>query len=74
MDVLKLTQIGNSLGVVLPKELLGRMNVGKGDQLFVSRSPAGWVLSPYDPTVAEQVERGRTLMKRYRDTFRELAR
>jgi hypothetical protein len=50
------------------------MNVGKGDQLFVSRSPAGWVLSPYDPTVAEQVERGRTLMKRYRDTFRELAR
>ncbi len=74
MDVLKLTQIGNSLGVVLPKELLGRMNVGKGDQLFVSRSPSGWLLSPFDPTVAEQVERGRAVMKRYRDTFRELAK
>jgi putative addiction module antidote len=74
MDVLKLTQVGNSVGVILPRDLLRRMNVDKGDQVFVTQSPAGWVLTPYDPTVAEQVEAGRKFMKQYRDTFRALAK
>jgi putative addiction module antidote len=74
MDVLKLTQVGNSVGVILPRELLRQMDLDKGDQVFVTRSPAGWVLTPYDPKVAEQVEAGRKFMRQYRDTFRELAK
>jgi putative addiction module antidote len=74
MDALKLTQIGNSVGVVLPKDVLRQMNVEKGDTLFLTRSPLGWVLTPYDPQIAEQVEAGRAFIKQYRDTFRELAK
>ena len=73
MTSLKLTAVGTSTGVVIPKEMLQRMKVGRGDYLHVAETAEGYVITPYDPTVDEQVEAGRDFMKRYRDTFRKLA-
>ena len=70
----KLTSIGTSTGVVIPKDMLARLNVEKGDELFVVESPAGFTLTPYDPDVEEQLRLGREFMKDYRDTFRALAK
>lgn len=74
MFALKLTQIGNSVGVVLPKELLGLLHVEKGDTLYVTQSPSGVTLTPYDPAVEEQLAQGRDFMREYRDTFHLLAK
>jgi len=74
MFALKLTQIGNSVGVVLPKELLGLLHVEKGDTLYVTQSPSGVTLTPYDPAVEEQLAQGRDFMREYRDTFHVLAK
>jgi putative addiction module antidote len=74
LQALKLTQIGNSVGVILPKEILARLRVAKGDTLFITEAPDGVMLTPYDPEVAEQVEAGREFMREFRDTFRELAK
>jgi putative addiction module antidote len=74
MHLLKLTQVGNSVGVILPKELLARLRVEKGDTVYVTETPEGIVLTPYDPSVAEQVEAGRKFMREYRDAFHELAK
>lgn len=74
MHALKLTQIGNSVGVVLPKEMLVRLKLEKGDTVFVTESPDGYTLTPYDPTLAEQLDAGREFMREFRDTFHELAK
>lgn len=74
MAALKLTQIGNSVGVILPKEVVARLKVQKGDNLFLSETPAGYVLTPYDPAIEEQLEAGREFMRDYRDTFHQLAK
>ncbi len=74
MTTLKITQIGNSLGVVLPKELLARLKLEKGDTLFVTDAPGGVHLTPYDPAVEEQLALGREFMREYRDTFHLLAK
>jgi len=74
MTALKVTQIGNSVGVILPKELLARLKVEKGDTLFVTDAVGGVTLTPYDPEVADEVERGREFMREFRDTFHELAK
>ena len=74
MHALKLTQIGNSVGVILPKELLVRLKLEKGDTVFITETPEGLTVSPFNPEVAEQVEAGRAFMREYRDTFHELAK
>lgn len=74
MFTLKLTQIGNSVGVVLPKEMLARMKLEKGQSVYVTETPEGFVLTPYDPALVEQVEAGREFMRQYRDTFHQLAK
>lgn len=71
---LKVRRIGNSLGVVLPKELLAKLNVGEGDMLGVSDTPDGVALSAYDDELNRQMEAGRRAMKRYRNALRELAK
>lgn len=71
---LKLTAIGTSTGVVIPKDMLNRMKVERGDTLHVVETPEGYLLTPYDPAVAAQVEAGREFMKEYRDTFKALAK
>jgi putative addiction module antidote len=74
MHALKLTQIGNSIGVILPKEVLARLKLEKGDLLHVTETPDGLALTPYDPSFDEQLEIGREFMREYRDTFRALAK
>lgn len=74
MTTLKLTQIGNSVGVILPKEVLARLKLEKGDLLHVTDTPGGISLTPYDPGFEEQLEIGREFMREYRDTFRALAK
>lgn len=75
MTALKLTQIGNSVGVILPKEVLAKLNVGKGDTLYVSDAASGGVvLSPYDDSFAQQMEVARRVMKKRRNVLRELAK
>lgn len=71
---LKLTAIGTSTGVVIPKDMLNRMKVQRGDALHVIETADGYLLTPFDPKVAEQVEAGREFMKDNRDTFKALAK
>jgi putative addiction module antidote len=71
---LKLRAVGTSTGIVLPKETLQRMNVKQGDTLFAVETPDGYLLTPYDPEVEEQVRVGREFMAKYRDAFRALAK
>ncbi len=74
MTALKLTAIGNSVGVILPKELLAEMGVEKGDILYVTNTPGGVVLSPHDPEFEAQLEVARAIMKKRRAVLRELAK
>jgi len=73
MSSLKLRAIGNSIGVLLPKEILARLKVGEGDTLHVVETKDGIMLTPLDPAVAEQIRLGREVMHQYRDTLRALA-
>ncbi len=74
MSKLKLIAVGTSTGVVIPKEMLQRMKVARGDFLHVSETAEGYLVTPYDPAVAEQVEAGREFMREFRDTFKALAK
>ena len=75
MIALKLTQIGNSIGVVLPKEALAKLGVEKGGVIFLTDAPGGAMqISPYNPEVANQIALGEEIMDEYRDTFRALAK
>lgn len=74
MHTLKLTTVGTSTGTVIPKEMLARLKVKKGDQLFVVETPSGYLLTPYDPEIERQLEFGREFMADYRETFRALAK
>jgi putative addiction module antidote len=74
MHALKLTQIGNSVGVILPKEVLAKLKVEKGDTLYVTETPDGVTLTALDPSFEEQLELGREFMREFRDTFRALAK
>jgi putative addiction module antidote len=73
MTTLKLTTIGNSTGVVLPKEMLERLRVGKGDTLYVLETPQGIELTPYNPEFAAQMEIAEQIMREDRDALRKLA-
>ena len=74
MHLLKLTQIGNSVGVILPKEALARLKLEKGQSVFLTESSEGYILTPYDPALEEEITAGREFMREYRDTFHQLAK
>jgi putative addiction module antidote len=74
MTKLKITTIGSSAGVVLPKEILARLRVAKGDTIFLTESPEGFRITPYDPEFAEQMNVARKFMRKHRDALRELAK
>jgi putative addiction module antidote len=71
---LKVRKIGNSLGVVLPKDVLAKLRVGEGDELSVSETQEGVALTRSDAELQEQIEAARRAMKRYRNALRELAK
>ena len=70
---LKITAIGNSAGVILPKELLARLRVDKGDEIYALETPDGIRLTTYDPTLAAQMEVAEKIMRDRRDLLRKLA-
>jgi len=69
----KVTTVGNSAGIVLPKELLSHLNVEKGDVLFVSKTADGIQLVPYREDLARQMDAAREIMRENRDVLRKLA-
>jgi putative addiction module antidote len=71
---LKITQIGNSLGVILPKEVLAKLRVEKGDALFLTESAEGVVLRATDEAFATQMTQAREIMKRRRQVLNVLAK
>ena len=70
---LKVTTVGSSVGVVLPKEILAKLRVGKGDILSVSETPDGIELRAYDEEFAEQMVVAERVMREDRDVLRKLA-
>jgi putative addiction module antidote len=70
---LKITTIGNSAGVILPKELLARLRVGKGDELYALETPDGIKLTAFDPTLAAQMEVAEEVMRKRRVLLHKLA-
>jgi putative addiction module antidote len=71
---LKIITIGNSAGVILPRELLARLRVGKGDSLFAIELPDGVKLTPFDPDLAGQMEVAESVMREDRNVLRKLAK
>jgi len=75
MIELKLRRIGNSLGVVLPREAVNRLRAGDGDRLFLIEGPNGaYQLTPYDPTFEKKMELAENIIGRYRNTLHTLAK
>jgi putative addiction module antidote len=70
---LKITKIGNSAGVILPKELLARMRVGAGDSVYISEAPDGIRLTATNPDFAAKMARAELIMREDRDILRVLA-
>jgi hypothetical protein len=68
MQTLKLTKIGTSTGTIIPKEMLSRLS------LYAIETSEGYLLTPFDPAIQEQLEAGREFMKEYRETFKALAK
>jgi putative addiction module antidote len=74
MVKLKITTIGSSAGVILPKEVLTRLRLEKGDSLFLTESPEGYRITPYDPEFEKQMTLAREVMRKRRNLLRELAK
>jgi putative addiction module antidote len=71
---LKITPIGNSFGVILPKETLAKLKVTGGDAVFITETPDGFRITPYDPEFEAQMNAAKQVMKKRRNALRELAR
>ncbi|MGO8758594.1 MAG: AbrB/MazE/SpoVT family DNA-binding domain-containing protein [Terracidiphilus sp.] len=71
---LKVTTVGSSAGIVLPKEALARLRVAKGDSVFLTESPDGFRITPYNPEFEEDMALAREVMRKRRDLLRELAK
>ena len=75
MIELKVRKVGNSLGVVLPKEVIARLNSAEGAALYLTEAPdGGYRLVPHDPAFAEKMAKAEDIMRRYRDTLHVLSR
>ena len=71
--VVKITTVGSSVGIVLPKEILSKLRVEKGDSLYITETPDGVQLTPYDEEFDRQIKIGKKVMRNYRDALRKLA-
>jgi putative addiction module antidote len=74
MVQMKVRKIGNSLGVILPAEAMAALQVAEGDKLFLTQSPEGFRITPYDPAFERQLKVAAKGMKKYRNALRELAK
>jgi putative addiction module antidote len=71
---LKITPIGNSFGVILPKEALAKLKLTVGDAVFLTDTPDGFRITPYDPEFEAQMNAAKPVMKKRRNALRELAK
>ena len=69
----KVVAIGNSLGIILPKEVTSRLRLDKGDTVSLSETPLGIHLTPYNEQFMGKIEAAEKVMRKYRDTLRKLA-
>jgi putative addiction module antidote len=69
----KIIAIGNSVGIILPKETLARLNVEKGDTLYLTEGSQGIRLLKFDEEFAVQMEAAREIMRENRDVLQRLA-
>lgn len=74
MSKLKVAQVGNSLGVILPKKLIAHLKVAKGDELSCTETANGIELTAYDPDFEKKMEAARSVTRRYRNALKELAK
>jgi putative addiction module antidote len=74
MIELKARTIGNSTGVTFPKEVVDRLKIKSGDTLYLTESPDGYRLTTYNPEFARQMQVAESVMRRYKDALRELAK
>lgn len=72
MHVLKLVQVGESVGLALPKEVLAKLNCGVGETVFLTETAAGLTLTSHNPVIQDQLQAGREFMRDYRDALRML--
>lgn len=72
--LLNVKKRGNSLSVIVPKEMAASMQVGDGDRLFATKTPSGYELSAYDPNFVKKMEAARRGMRKYRNALIELAK
>ncbi len=71
----KTRKVGNSVGLILPKEALSRMNLREGESVYLTEtSDGGFRITPYDPEFNKQMEAAESVIHRYRNTLRELAK
>jgi putative addiction module antidote len=73
MQALKIRKVGNSLGLVLPKEIVTRLKVGEGDTVYLTDSQDGCRITAMDASFADQMVAAETIMREDRDVLRELA-
>lgn len=74
MHELKITKIGNSAGIILPKEVLARLKLEAGDKVFLTDAPSAVTITPHDPAFFDQMTAARKVMKNRREVLRELAK
>lgn len=72
--VVKVRKVGNSLGVILTRDVVESLGVAEGDELFAIRTPDGIRLTPYDPDFADAISSTRDYMRRHRDALHELSK
>lgn len=73
MTTLTVIKIGNSEGVILPKEILAKLRISKGDKLYVTETPDGIQIRPYDEEFERIMEVAERVMRENRDVLRKLA-
>ncbi len=74
MTALKLNRVGNSVGVILPKDVLAKLRVQEGDTLYLTEAPGGFRITPNDPEFARQMEAAERVMRRRRNALHQLAK
>ena len=70
----KVTSVGNSMGILLPKEALNKLRAAKGDTLYLVENPEGFTISPYQEGFESQMEAAEKVLKKYRNALHELAK
>jgi len=74
MHALKLTSVGNSTGLILPREVLAKLRLSKGETVYLTETPDGFMITPYNEEFARQMELAEKIMREDRDVLKALAK